>query len=379
MKKGLKQKKAGQKNVKVPKILGLGNLNMNFLLTLREDESHIFTKLSEGKDLAEVHQNKALQDRIQIQTTSSNLITTLLWINKANQNKSFVELMTLSPLNFPNETNFLKEIITYVTEHNYLFLNESQVRTDHTWDIIFEIRCGKETKQIKVQTAKKQEETTKSEEGSGNSFVDKIKCDYSDFELLIVDLEEILSLDTSTSKTITEFKDYLTVLSDTYKNISIVINYPNIIENINSVNLETVNVINDILGLTDFYLFEKKEGVALFNMLHQVQAEDSAIKEITEKQLSTFFKKEIKHVRKTQKYGLFLGELQKIYVIEGTNPSDNEYEYDLHLYPKINHTNQKVVDEYKKTLLLVSNFSDLFFMEVFFLLLSIKNCFIQHF
>ena len=116
----------------------------------------------------------------------------------------------------------------------------------------------------------------------------------------------------------------------------------------------------DIMSYTDIFLFEKKECLAFFNMLSQMNYE----KDINEKKVNEFFFKEIPHFKSSQtKLGLFLEDLQKFHIAEQRmNKVVNETTYDINLYPKINHFNQKIVDEYRRIMAMNNNY----FKSIFF-------------
>lgn len=119
-------------------------------------------------------------------------------------------------------------------------------------------------------------------------------------------------------------------------------------------NLELIEVIMSIMSHTDIFLFDKKECLAFFNMLSQMNTDS----ELTEKNLFNHFYKEIPHIKNgVSKIGLFMDEFQKFTIIEHKgNKTLNKNDYYLNLYPKINHTNQKVIDEYRKIMLLNNNY-----------------------
>ena len=75
-------------------------------------------------------------------STTDKLINILLYINKANVQKSFVELITLNPMRFKPEEEHLRKIFLHVTEQNYLFTNEMNVSATPN-KISFAIKSGK--------------------------------------------------------------------------------------------------------------------------------------------------------------------------------------------------------------------------------------------
>lgn len=115
---------------KSPRILGIGLIKLDFYMNFTDDlikKFNIdFSKINSPKDLAFIAEDPVLLDMIQI-SSSDTLSNILLYLNKANVQKSFVELITLSPLRIHPEEEHMKKIFTHVTEHNYLFSNEMSV------------------------------------------------------------------------------------------------------------------------------------------------------------------------------------------------------------------------------------------------------------
>lgn len=134
-----------QNEKKTPKIIGLGILKIDFYINLTEEmiRSHDidFQRINSPKDLILFYENPILLNQIQISTTD-NLTNILLYINKANSQKSFVELITLNSLRFKPEEEFIRKIFSHVTEHNYLFTNEMSI-TNVPNKISFAIKSGK--------------------------------------------------------------------------------------------------------------------------------------------------------------------------------------------------------------------------------------------
>jgi len=134
-----------QKDKKTPKILGLGLIKLDFYLNVTEEtikrHSLDLSKINSPKDLVFIAENIDLLDLVQISTTDT-LSNILLYLNKANVQKSFVELITLNPLRFKPEEEHMRKIFSHVTEHNYLFTNEMNVATTPN-KVSFAIKSGK--------------------------------------------------------------------------------------------------------------------------------------------------------------------------------------------------------------------------------------------
>jgi len=128
-----------------PRVIGIGLIKLDFYLNLSDDQIKQykldFSKINSPKDLEFILEEPALLDLIQI-TSSDTLSNILLYLNKASVQKSFVELITLSPLRLPPDEEHMKKIFTHVTEHNYLFSNEMSV-TSVPNKISFAFKNGK--------------------------------------------------------------------------------------------------------------------------------------------------------------------------------------------------------------------------------------------
>ncbi len=134
-----------QKDKRTPKIIGLGLIKLDFYINFTEEliraNNIDLSKINSPKDLCFIAENPILMDLVQLSTTD-NLINILLYLNKANIQKSFVELITLNPLKFKPQEEFLKKIFSHVTEHNFLFTNEMNIANTPN-KISFAIKSGK--------------------------------------------------------------------------------------------------------------------------------------------------------------------------------------------------------------------------------------------
>lgn len=139
------QNNSKQKERRTPKIIGLGLFKLDFYINLTEEmQTHHninLSKINTVKDLEFICENQSLLDSVQLSTTDT-LTNILLYINKANVQKSFVELITLNPVRFKPEEEFIRKIFAHVTEHNYIFTNEMNLASAPN-KISFAIKSGK--------------------------------------------------------------------------------------------------------------------------------------------------------------------------------------------------------------------------------------------
>ncbi len=188
-------------------------------------------------------------------------------------------------------------------------------------------------------------------------------CEIEDYDFILIDLDEFLNFH-GFGLHLIELADFIKKIAMSGKTPRIVVNFPNILLNLNIINLELIDIILSIMSYTDVFLFNKRECLAFFNMLSQMNNE----RELSEKNLFEHFQREIPHIKSgVAKIGLFLDDLQKFSVIEQRGEKlVFKNEYFLNLHPKINHTNQKVIDEYRKIMHLNSNYLKSIFFGGYF-------------
>lgn len=134
-----------QREKRTPKVIGLGLIKLDFYINITDEilKRHAIdlSKINSPKDLTFIADDPNLLDLVQMSTTDT-LTNVLLYLNKANIQKSFVELITLNPLRFRPEEEHMRKIFSHVTEHNYLFTNEMNVATTPN-KVSFAIKSGK--------------------------------------------------------------------------------------------------------------------------------------------------------------------------------------------------------------------------------------------
>ena len=111
--------------------------------------------------------------------------------------------------------------------------------------------------------------------------------------------------------------------------------------------------LNNLYYLTDLYFFESKQAIKEFDNHYQFFRDDKQIKKSINKQkLIDYFIKGIASGLKDEvdgdKVGFFLDDFIKYTIVRAAKKTAQKYEFDIQLYPKINHSNMKLVDEYKK-------------------------------
>ena len=110
--------------------------------------------------------------------------------------------------------------------------------------------------------------------------------------------------------------------------------------------------LNNLYYLTDLYFFDFKHAIEEFNKHYKIFTTDKTDKSIINKQkvldyfingIASGTKKEVDG----DKFGFFLEDFIKFYVIHANKKKAKKNEFDCQLFPKINHNNINVIDEYK--------------------------------
>ena len=150
---------------------------------------------------------------------------------------------------------------------------------------------------------------------SATNFYHTLNYDFDFTNYFYMDLNTICEI-AKFGFTMKIYCEFVKDLTDNFKDICIASNFPDIISNVSNLDIEGISCINEILDYTDVFVFEKKEALALFNLLSTLK--DSYVNNVEEKKnLDLLFIKEVNKKRKyLPKIGIFIDELKKITIIE---------------------------------------------------------------
>ena len=110
--------------------------------------------------------------------------------------------------------------------------------------------------------------------------------------------------------------------------------------------------LNNLYYLTDLYFFDFKQAIEEFNKHYKIFTTDKTDKSVINKQkvldyfingIASGTKKEVDG----DKFGFFLEDFIKFYVIHANKKKAKKNEFDCQLFPKINHNNIDTIDGYK--------------------------------
>jgi len=303
------------------------------------------------KDMEAILENNEILNKI-VLTSNSFIINTLLYINKCSKNKIFTECIPFKKLNFSEEDQCFKKVLKFVADKNYLYFVEKNTTINYNNEFVFIIDFKGKTKTFNIKfiddeikdtinnnTAK---DNTNNNEGSDIKIEESYNIDTNNpnnpnttnnpnkteqimptkiLELLdypfntrdyfLIDLNFLVKLSINELLQIMSFIDDL--INTT--NLKIIVTYPSLISNIQNLNFEMMPIINEILTLTDIYIFEKREIGAFFDIMNELSEENKNLDEQGKKAEIQFIKI-IRKKTKDVKIGLFLNEFKTCTVIE---------------------------------------------------------------
>jgi len=372
----------------ITKILGIGKIDFNFYLELTDQDEIDLGVSADSIDSLEklkfITDRPEYLDKINL-NSNSPLISTFLFINKVSKHKTFIEFASLAKISYSDEELFLKPIITHVTEHNFMFLNENDLLPFYKTVINFSIKKGmnvlhtfnlSQNDNVNSSVNKSERMNTNNEE---DTMFDKLDCDYNQFNYLFIDLNEFVDM---THFNI-GFSDVLNLISsiDKYnKDVSFCVFYPNIISNINMLNIESLNNLSEILNYADFVFSDKREAIAYYNLQSQLDTTNTTnyhssssgmnhiggkskyqFKNLVERSflMGSFRRKSYCRNSKCDKVGFFFDDLNSIHILESHRDNYEKSvsnEYKLNIIPKCNNANKKLVEEFKRQYDLNKNF-----------------------
>jgi hypothetical protein len=110
--------------------------------------------------------------------------------------------------------------------------------------------------------------------------------------------------------------------------------------------------INDLFYLTDIFFFDTKDASKTFDKHYKYFNNDKIKNEINGKNIFDYFIKGVATATRDYvdgiKVGLFLSKFSNFDIIISTAKKSTRKNYECQPYPKINHTNFKLINEYKQ-------------------------------
>lgn len=176
---------------------------------------------------------------------------------------------------------------------------------------------------------------------------ERFRYDFTGCNYLFIDLNEIVSLN-KTHLPLKEFQELLIKISNDYRKICIISSFPKVLKNLTSIDLDSITLINDIIGLTDIYFLERSEALPLLNILAQLNSDNENIED--KKNLEFLFNRGMKRKKKTfPKIGIFFDGLQRVTIIQQQPKANSELfnmDYQFNIIPV--NVSTIIFDNYQK-------------------------------
>ena len=125
-------------------------------------------------------------------------------------------------------------------------------------------------------------------------------------------------------------------------------------ENDESKDEKEMKNLNNLYYLTDLYFFDFKQAIDEFGKHYKFFTTDKSEKSINKQKLLDYFISGIASGTKKEvdgdKYGFFLEDFLKYYVIHANKKKAKKNEFDCQLFPKVNPHNINLIGEYKRVI-----------------------------
>ena len=267
--------------------------------------------------------------------TTNFLINSLLFINKSNKTKSFVNYIVPFTCAYPDDQQFLKEFVQNITEKNFLFIEEFNL-LDITPNITFTIKIINPENDEIINSKHFIISNTNAYDKDNNNYsgdlYSGINYEY-DCSYLYSTVNDLYKCKLNSYD---EIHSFISHVCDMYPRTIICINYEGYLSSGSEVDVDLVNSIGDLLGLTDVFIFEKKEVNDYFTLLKSINENETTANRThksTYSKKSTYttkssnnhkiniediFIKEIPNNKKNKnvKIGLFIDNMKSISIIQ---------------------------------------------------------------
>ena len=296
--KQIRKRSKSVSNIHITKVLSLGHYNIDYSITLDDDDMRAFNltdinKLKTYKDIKFIVENLSLWNKIRL-TTDNNFVNLLLFLNRINteSNKIYLEFLSYEePVYLNNE---VKQMLQSVNETNYFFVNETALNPKEKKTFTLTINFRERTQVIKFNELeddeknynvdneiqeegdtklKKEQQDEEEEEPEHNlqgSIFDKIKLTCDSYNYFLCSIGE--SLET------TPYEDFVEFVVDCKLKYGalIVTEYGDYVDYFSD--KETMTLLNKLYLITDIFLFDEKEALSNFKKHYEILTKENSKK-----------------------------------------------------------------------------------------------------
>ena len=209
-------------------------------------------------------------------SSSNSLFNTLLFINRANRVKSFIEYIVPFYPKYEVLYDFMEGIVKSFCERNFIFVefyNLLDIKPNITFNLKKIDDNGEIINSKQFVISKNNKFSERNEEYNGDLFLG-FKFDF-DCSIFYSSITELIKCKLKSNKEIVEF---IIKICNKYPKMLICINYLSYFEEESKIDLETINLITDLLSLTDIFIFEKNEILEYFKLTQSLEDEEKKIK-----------------------------------------------------------------------------------------------------
>ena len=280
----------------ITKLCAMGNLDIEFNLVLRQSEAECFrfeiNEFNSPLDLKKLFYPEEVENNEEANninyfdyvtlSSKNDFINTLLFINRAFKNKTFVELILLNQMYFSQETLFLKDLIKQICSKNYFFIIENKVY-DIPSKIKFNIKILEDDndKIISYKSFELFEKNVEKEENeidnSNLNLFNRISYNFGSTQFFLTNFLNIIKYKEKDYTEISTFYKYLIKSSPSMKIITIY--------NENSLltsNEDFIDIYKEIIEYSDYIFTDKNtlnEFYKIYNKINKTNINSTDKKE----------------------------------------------------------------------------------------------------
>ena len=296
--KQIRKRSKSVSNIHITKVLSLGHYNIDYSITLDDDDMRAFNltdinKLKTYKDIKFIVENLSLWNKIRL-TTDNNFVNLLLYMNKINtdSNKIYLEFISYEQPLYYNDQ--VKEMFQSVNEIHYFFANETAVtpKEKKTFTLTIKFRdrytvinfgnlhddknynvdnavVNEGASKAKEPTSNEEEEEEQIHDISENIF-NKVKLSCDSYNYFISSIGETLET--------TPYEDFVDFVVDAKLKYGalIITEYGDYVDYFSD--KETMTLLNKLYLITDIFLFDAKEALSNFKKHYEILTKENSKK-----------------------------------------------------------------------------------------------------
>ena len=225
-------------------------------------------------------------------SSKNSLINSLLYINRANKKKTFIQYLIPFIPKFKEKYSFMKKILKSILENNYLYIESFNLlkinsNINFTFKLLDENEKILKTKTFLISDENDNENINyKGDLYSGINFMFMSNYFYSSISELIKIKKE----------NIKEIENFIKKMCNNFPNIIICINFSDYYKQPSDIEINIINFIKFLFNFTDIFILERNEFSDYLNLIKDLNEEENKIKNEMNSSLN-----EKKHNKKSKK------------------------------------------------------------------------------